>query len=315
MIYAAAIVVHALIWQLWEPRLQAWGEKAIAWLTGKPVNQTRRFDADGVPVQFYRRHGLQYNPLFIAAQANRDYRSRADQSRLRRFRKLTDWLATHAVEEGEGLWLNYGFDLPSHALKSPWRSALTQACALSACARRYELEGDGLWLERCQQFLNTLQPGAGLCDALADGSLWFMEYPGPREHYVLNGMMGILLELAETARLTGLETAQSLFDRGYRALIQLLPEYDFHGFSRYDLSGRIASRDYHRTHVRQLRELNALRPDNLLAAYARRWSRADLLPVGLQLFFNPRPKRIAAFLLSLSLFLLLAWGLVSMYPR
>lgn len=313
--YFLGLLAHGLIWQLAEPRLQAWGEKLVALLTGRPLNQTRKLDSAGIPIVSYREHGLQYNPLFVAYQALQDYLRIADPRRKQSFLRLTDWLLREAELGPETLWLPYHFDLPQNELQASWYSALAQAYACSAFARRHELSGDAQWLDYCRKALNTLNPGAGLALEQQDGSLWFLEYPGGKQPFVLNGMLAILLELDAVWRITHLEQAQELFERGYAALIAKLPEFDHQGFSLYDLNGNIASRDYHQKHIAYLKRLDAIRPQASLQYYAKRWQLHDLLPVGLQLFGNPRPKRVLAWLFSLLAVLGLIWALRAVCPR
>ncbi len=298
-----AVVLHGLLWQFREARLYAWAEKLFALLTGRPLNQTRRYDAEGIPIQLYRREGLKYNPLFVAAQAKRVYARVRDPKQKEYFIRLSDWLICNAEANDSTLWLPYRFDLAQFGLKAPWHSALAQGVALTVAAQRYELERDDLWLEHYRKLRNTLLPEHGLSVSLTEGSLWFAEYPTAKAPFVLNGMAAVLLELDTGYRLTGDELSRELFNRGFQALVAKLDEFDARGFSYYSLDGRKASRNYHQMHIQQLKALNAIRPHPKLLHYARRWQRHDRLPVLVQLFFNPRPKRILAFLASFFLIL------------
>lgn len=299
------LISHALLWQFGEGWIMTLGEKGSALLTGRPLNQTQFFDAQGVPVQSYRDHGLQYNPLFVAARAKRDFD--IEPRDLERFTLLTDWLVRNAEIGDSMLWLPYWFSLPDHELHAPSYSGLAQAVALSVFARRAQIEPLGAWLRYAKQTLNTLKPGSPLTRAEADGGLWFMEYPSETEPYVLNGMIGILLELEKYRELTGDAEAGDLFDRGYDGLIGKLDRFDHHGFSYYGIGTRVAGRKYHQMHIRQLAELNAVRPHPKLELYRKRWQSRDRYPVALQLFFNPRPHRVAAFGISLIAPLALMW--------
>lgn len=300
-------LAHALVWQLWEARLQDWGEAVLAWITGRPPNQVTKNDPDGIPQQLYRAQGLQYNPLFIAAAAVRSFDKRHKASEILRFRRLTDWLANWAERGPDGMLFPYHFALPDLGLQPPWHSCLAQATALVAFAQRHTLEPEGPWLGWCVEILHTLEPGQGLALELEDGGLWFSEYPDTPKSFVLNGMAGTLLKLEAAGRLAGLEQATKLFQRGCQCYLRKLPEFDCHGFSYYSLDGTKASRNYHQIHLRQLRQLQALAPHPLLARYRRRWQRRDLLPVAAQLFHYPRCRRILAFVVSWGLFLLAAW--------
>lgn len=297
------IIAHALLWQYGEGWIMTMGEKSSELLTGKPLNQMQLYDQDGIPLQSYRAYGLQYNPLFIAAQAKRDHDN--EPRDIQSFNRLTDWLAEHAEIDSSRLWLPYGFDLPDYELRAPWHSGLAQAVALSVFARRQVLEPGGKWGSLARQTLNTLKPGSELTLETGDGKLWFMEYPSRIDPYVLNGMMAILLELDVYYRLSGDKEALELFDRGFGDLITRLDEFDYHGFSYYGIGTQKAGRKYHQMHIRQLAELNAIKPHPKLEHYRRRWQSRDRYPVLAQIFFNPRPRRIAAFVISLLLPLLL----------
>lgn len=314
IIILIAVAAHYLLWQYGEAWLYTRAEWLLALLSGRPAHRTQRYDDKGIPVQLYRKQGLQYNPLFVAARARRDFDHRDDPRRLESFLRLSDWLASHAKIEGETLWLPYLFDLEEFELKAPWHSALAQAVAQRVFAQRWSLERDPVWLERYRYALNSLSQGSKLTHTLSDGSMWFLEYPSDTAPYVLNGMMGVLLELRRAGELTGDKQAQTLFDKGYQALLGKLDECDRHGFSLYSAGGRPASRNYHQMHIRQLNELDGIKPHPKLRHYARRWNRHDRLPVLIQLLYNPRPKRVAFFLLSLSGLLLLA-GLIGFLLR
>ncbi|MDZ4181431.1 MAG: D-glucuronyl C5-epimerase family protein [Candidatus Cloacimonadaceae bacterium] len=297
------IIAHALLWQFGEGWIMSMGEKYSELLTGKPLNQRQLYDSEGIPVQSYRAYGLQYNPLFIAAQAKRDY----DESprNTQRFKQLSSWLAERAEYTDSGLWLPYGFDLPDYELRAPWHSGLAQAVALSVFARRQVLEPEGKWADLAKQTFNTLKPGSKLTLETEGGGLWYMEYPSRVDPYVLNGMMSILLELDTYHKLSGDKEASDLFERGYIGLITKLDEFDYHGFSLYGIGTQKAGRKYHQKHIAQLAELNAIKPHPKLEYYQRRWQSRDRYPVLVQIFFNPRPRRIAAFVISLLLPVLL----------
>lgn len=146
--------------------------------------------------------------------------------------------------------------------------------------------------------LRTLTPEAGtLSYELPDSSLWFMEYPAETPFYSLSGMISTLIELHKYHELTGDAVALQLFQRGYRGLLQKLPEFDYHGYSYYNLRGVKAGRVYHQRHIKRLALLNEINPDPVLQYYHDRWQKADRLPVIWQMLLNPRPKRILGFLI------------------
>lgn len=295
---------HALVWQCAEAKLQDWGEVALAFLTGKPANQITQTDAQGIPVQLYRKHGRQYNPLFVANQAKADFQRPQHRER---FIQLTGWLLQEAELRDSALLLPYRFALPELGLEPPWHSCLAQATTLLCFAQRSTLEKRDFWLQKCRQLLHSLEPGNGLAICLPEGGTWFPEYPDTSKAYVLNGMLSIVLYLEECWRLTGLDQAQTLFQKGFAALVDKLPQFDCRGFSYYSLDGSKAGRNYHQMHVRLLRKLRRVQPHPVLDKFLRRWALYDWIPVAGQLFFYPRPKRVAAYIGSLFAVLALVW--------
>ncbi|MDP2172557.1 MAG: D-glucuronyl C5-epimerase family protein [Candidatus Cloacimonadaceae bacterium] len=307
------IILHAVLWQYGEGWIISMGEKYSALLTGKPLNQIQLFDYDGIPVQSYRAYGIQYNPLFIAVQAKKDFDN--EPRNIKRFLKLSDWLVDNAEIGDSTLWLPYRFDLPGYNLKAPWQSGLAQSVVLTVFVRRHQIEPGGKWMELAAKALNTIKPESHLVLKMEDGGLWFMEYPSSVDPYVLNGMMSVLLELDFYYKQSGNIEAKELFDRGFESLVSNLDKFDYHGFSYYGIRKQKAGRNYHQKHIRQLLELAAVKPHPKLEYYQKRWQSRDQYPVLVQLVFNPRPRRIMVFWISLLLPLLIMWLGFSVKPK
>ncbi len=296
---ALALIISSLIWQFGETRIQAMGEQAFSLLTGRPYNQIEKTDAQGIPYQLYREQGARYNPLFIARRAQ-ELALETDPASEAEFRKLSDWLLAHSTLVDSSLVCYYDFDLPGLGLKAPWPSALAQAVILNVFRNRAVLERDALWVSRTRAILRSLQVNAdlGLSSNLADDQIWWWEYPGTDSLFVLNGMISVLFELWDYSQFSADPRAASLFDQGYQAVLQKLPEFDFHGYSRYAAGREMAGRLYHQKHIAQLQRLNRIKPSPLLQKYARRWLFHDRLPFPWQLVFNPRPWRVLGFIIT-----------------
>lgn len=293
-----SLLFISVIWQFAETEIHAIAEQSLAKITGRPFHQVSLEDAKGIPMQLYSSKEKHYNPLFIARDAKTEYLMRQDPAHAERFVLLTDWLLAHGVETDTTYYVNYDFDFPVYAQTEPWQSALAQSVLMNALALRASYERDLEIYTKAIKAFNTLMPTVShLSVALSDSSYWYMEYPAPEPYYVLNGMIGVLLELDHYHSLTKDPLAQELFDKGYNALLLKLPSYDFWGYSRYDLSGMKAGRMYHQTHIKQLSRLQEIRPSQTLVYYRDRWHKADSYPVLWQMLLNPRPKRIIAFVL------------------
>ena len=167
------------------------------------------------------------------------------------------------------------FDYPKYNQKAPWASALTQSVGMNALAARAGMDRDLQTLTIAEKMLNSLKPGkGGLAFALSDSSTWFMEYPADEPYYSLSVMMSTLLHLHKYYELTRNPLAMELFEAGFSALKSKLPEFDYHGYSYYNLAGDKAGRMYHKRHIMLLRKLMELKQDPVWRPYRPRWTRA-----------------------------------------
>jgi hypothetical protein len=290
-----SLIIISLIWQFAEVPISLYAEKAAATLSGKPFNQIRVMDSSGIPQQLYRNGERHHNPLFIAVEASELYENGDYEG----FIRLSDWLLNNLEETDSTAFVSFTFDYPKYNQRAPWQSALTQAVGMVTLAQRAEHDQDHAIQNVSSKMLNTLRPeSAKLSHELEDGALWFMEYPSDPPYYSLSGMISTLIKLHEYHALSADSVAISLFERGRKGLITKLPDFDYHGFSYYNLNGVKAGRMYHQRHFRRLAELNELAPHPILQHYQKRWQEADRLPVLWQFIFNPRPKRILAFALA-----------------
>jgi hypothetical protein len=310
---AISLLFVSVLWQAAEANIYALVEKTTANIIGRPFNQTPTRDAAGIPMQIYSTGETHYNPLFIASEAQEANLQRRLGGSPERFILLTDWLLDNVTVMDSIALMQYTFPYPKYKQEVPWSSALTQAFSMNALAMRAGMERNLETLAIAEKMLHSLRPGyAGLSHAIADSIIWFMEYPAQTPYYALSGMMNTLLELHAYHDLTRDPLALDLFNAGFNALLLKLPEFDYHGYSYYDLSGNKAGRGYHQRHIKLLNKLMDVKRDSTLLHYRNRWQRADSYPVVWQMLFNPRPKRVAAFSLSFLaltalLYLLLVW--------
>lgn len=310
---AISLLFVSVLWQAAEANIYNLVEKVAANVFGRPFNQTSTRDAAGIPMQTYNTGETHYNPLFIASEAQEANLQRRLGGSPDRFILLTDWLLENVTVMDSIALMQYTFPYPKYNLEAPWSSALTQAFCMNALIARAGMDRNLETLAIAEKMLNSLRPGyAGLSYAITDSIIWFMEYPAETPHYALSGMMNTLLELHAYHDLTRDPLALELFNAGFYALLLKLPEFDYHGYSYYDLNGNKAGRGYHQRHIKLLSKLMDIRQDSILLYYRNRWQRADSYPVVWQMIYNPRPKRIAAFTLSFLaltalLYLLLVW--------
>ncbi|MFA5614748.1 MAG: hypothetical protein GX106_04290 [Candidatus Cloacimonetes bacterium] len=303
---AIALIFVSVLWQVMEPQILSVADKAAHKLFKRPFHQVTIYDDDGIIMQNYNKHGNQYNPLFIANEALTQnlYRKAGlgDES----FIKHTNWLINNVVVNDSVALMQYKFDYPDYNLKAPWSSALTQSVAMNAIAVRAAADRDEDTYLIAQKMLYSLKPGvAGLSVALSDSNVWFMEYPAEEPYFVLDGMLGTLIKLHDYHDLTHDPLAGELFDKGFNALAEKLPEFDYRGYAYYHLGGLKAGRAYNQRYITQLEKLLEVRYHPTLMIMRNRWLKYDGYPVIWQMIMNPRPKRILAF----SLAFLATWAL------
>lgn len=311
-----ALVITCLIWQLEEIKIQQKAGELVQKVFGTPVDQVQKHDAQGVPYQLYREQGPRYNPLFIAREAQ-SLIFKTDPESKKQFRILSDWLLAHSVANDSMLICYYNYDLPDLKLKAPWTSAFSQAVMMNVFQSRAVLDRDRTWVRHTVDIFRSLQPDSGsqLSSRIAPDQIWWWEYPGTDSLYVLNDMISVLFELWNYAQATGDPQAETLFNQGYQAVLHKLPDFDNHGYSRYQIGGKMAGRSYHQKHISQLKKLNAIKTDPILVKYYKRWELHDYLPLPWQFLFNPRPWRIFGFMLTWLGLALVIWFVSSLHIR
>jgi hypothetical protein len=286
-------------------------------LFGKPLSQIASFDESGIPMRSLGKKESHYDPLLVARAAHEaNLHRQLSGGNDADFLLLTDWLLAQINETDSTCFIDYRFDLPEYGQKAPWQSALSQAALMNVLAARAGMQRDLNIYSKAQRTLNTLSPkAAGLSFALSDSSYWYMQYPSPEPDYVLSGMINVLLELHRYYDQTNYPLAKTLYDNGMRALKQKLPEFDYHGYSYYDLKGHKASRGQHQAHIKLLSKVLEFGEDSQILQMRNRWQKADSYPVFWQMMMVPQPLRILAYVLALLAMWLISYLLLSAPQR
>jgi len=216
-----------------------------------------KFDDDQIPLVLYNGDEWIYNPTTIAQRALSYYRGdlKSGESDYDNFLKIARWLAGHQEENGS---FPYAFAFTYYDITIPtnWVSGMAQGQLLSVYARAYGLTKDPYYLIKGQQCLNfmindhhsaaggckvTIKDFTDLSPALKpyENDVLFDEYIFEPEPYVLNGNLFALIGLYDWASVAtaahGAADAQNAFSQGCQAIEVLLPYYDYHGYTAYDL--------------------------------------------------------------------------------
>ena len=295
-----SLLFISVIWQVAETHIFNLLGKGSAKVFGRSFSPITSYDDAGIPMQKTGKQKPHYDPLIVARAAYDANLQRRLTGNDADFMLLTDWLLAQIVETDSTCTIDYRYDLPKYGQKAPWQSAPSQAMLMNVLAARAGMQRDLEIYGKATRTLNTLSPKfAGLSHALSDSSYWYMQYPAPEPYYVLSGMMSVLIELHSYYEQTRDPLAKRLYYKGMNALKQKLPEFDHHGYSRYDLKGRKASRAEHQSHIKQLNKLLEFQEDNQILQMRNRWQKADSYPVFWQMLFVPQPLRVLTFVVAL----------------
>lgn len=233
-------------------------------------------DSDGIPVLSGRN---QYASMIIIQKAlghYNQYQINHDNADLTQFQILCDWLVEKIHNNGAiPVWEGFEKD------RLPKYSAMTQGMAAPLLTRAYLVTKRKIYLEKAQALITfMLSPRTGLTNR-TDDAMILQEYPGSNSFVnVLNGWLYGLFGLYELNIVSPNKKYKKALEQSINSLSKLLPEYDTGLWSRYDLSGNIASTFYHRIHIVCLIALSQCFPKHKqLGYYAQKFEKYARRPL------------------------------------
>jgi heparosan-N-sulfate-glucuronate 5-epimerase len=241
-----------------------------------------KLDDKGIPLVVLDNRSY-YFPVTIAQYALGNYDKYLAQKQevcLQRFSNAASWFAENYTPLNSSCVWYTNFEKKLYSVKAPWVSALSQGQGLSVLTRAYLLCGRTRYLDIALKAakLFEIPVSQGGIRALFKGkSVFYEEFPSEKPSLVLNGFIFSLWGLYDLYLVTENDSVLQLYQEGVRTLIAMLPEYDFFGWSRYDLySFRIpnfCSIFYHRLHIEQLKVMHQLSGNQIFRRYQEDWSR------------------------------------------
>jgi heparosan-N-sulfate-glucuronate 5-epimerase len=253
------------------------------------------YDDGGLPlVDYGKKIGLRYNAITVSQfglYLLQQYTETGEKPLKDRAIVCTDWLVEQARPWQQDIlaWV-YDFDLPFYRLRAPWTSAMAQGEAISLLLRAFAINREEKYLA-CSKgafraFCHSVAEG-GVCDRLPNSDLVFEEYPSDPPSHVLNGFIFALLGVYDYALFFEEKEAKLLLNEALRSLEKNLHLWFTGSWSRYDLhpTGRLASKMYHRLHVRQLYTLADLFHIGFFKNTAVQWQRVGGNPVNRMKWF------------------------------
>jgi hypothetical protein len=198
-----------------------------------PYTRVDITDDDGVVYRWFPRLGFEFHPLAnFAALNNLAAAGDGDGASL-----LANALLARAIPRGSRLIWEYEFRFGSG--RPPWASGMAQAVAAQALARAAAL------LEDANLGAASVRAFASVPPFLVNLSTgpWIRLY-GFNSEVVLNAQLQSIVSLLEYAQNQGDAQASTLAERLAASTESLLPRFDTGDWSRYELGGAYASRDY-----------------------------------------------------------------------
>ena len=190
-------------------------------------------DDDGVVYRWFPRLGLEFHPLANFGALN----NAAATGNVESTRALADALVARAIPRGRRLLWEYQFRFGGG--RPPWASGMAQAVAAQALARSSVLLGDpGLAAAAVRAFASV----SPLLLSLPSGP-WIRLY-GFDGQVVLNAQLQAILSLLEYSRTASDEGAANLAQQLQTTAQTLFPRFDTGDWSRYQLGGAYATREY-----------------------------------------------------------------------
>jgi hypothetical protein len=210
-------------------------EANLSYLETHPLPDTRVdiTDGDGVVYRWFPQLGFEFHPLANFGSLNNDAASGDVEST----RTLADALLARAIPRGPRLLWEYQFRFAGG--RPPWASGMAQAVAAQA-------------LSRSSALLQDPNLGAAAVRAFASVPPFILSLPsGPwirlygfNGQVVLNAQLQAIVSLLEYGQTTGSAAASALAQRLSATVQTLFPRFDTGDWSRYELGGGYAPREY-----------------------------------------------------------------------
>lgn len=187
-------------------------------------------------------------------------------------KKCADWACEK--QEANGAWNNFFYIYP----ENPY-CAMAQGEGISLLIRAYKLFGDECYFESAQkakQFLLSDCKDGGVTRYTAS-SVILLEYT--HLPVVMNGWIFALWGLYDYTLLTNDSSVNDIYNKSVITLTEMLPQFSFSYWSKYDLDGMIASPFYHHLHIAQMEAMEIITKNAVFGEYAKRWRKQEKNPI------------------------------------
>lgn len=196
-----------------------------------------------------------------------------------KFLQYADWTLNN--QDSLGRWSNFKHVYPN----SPY-GAMAQGEAVSVLIRAYEYTKDEKYMDSARLGIDFMLKSIsdGGTSLYKNGDLLFKEYT--HLPVVLNGWIFSWWGLYDYVVATNDKGAYFMaLKNSLETLINYLPQFDCHFWSKYDLGSKLTSPFYHKLHIAQLKVMYELTGKTVFLYYARKWEKQLRRPLNKSLAF------------------------------
>ena len=197
----------------------------------------------------------------------------------KKFLQCVDWAINHIDEQGR--WNNFFYVYPDH----PY-GAMAQGEGISLLIRAYEYTHNYKYIEIAEKAIDymLLPIDKGGTTIYKNGEVIFVEYT--HRPIVMNGWIFAWWGVYDYVAATRDEGKyKEALDDSCATLLNYLTQFKRWHWSKYDVSGRIASPFYHNLHIAQMQAMYELTGENIFKQYATLWAKQQKNPLCKSLAF------------------------------
>jgi len=242
--------------------------------------KTFKYDKNGVLLKkIPYTNNFDYYPVHIArfALGNLEcYLEKKDKRYKKIFFDQVNWLFKNLVYKDDFAVWEHHYTLPYYKFnKIPWTHGLGQGLGMIVLLKAYQITEEKKYLDAVMKTLHSFnididKEGVRFMDE--EKNIWLEEYAIYPPPHVLNGFITILFCVNEIYRSTKDKNALELWNQGLKTVKKKLECYDAGYWSYYDLLRKVPSKEnYHRMHVRQLKQLYKLTGFQLFKNKSVKW--------------------------------------------
>lgn len=230
-------------------------------------------DENGIPMSLLGGNKHVYFPIaiFQYGLANYDlWLLNKDEKKRNVFHKIAEWALDN--QDDRGAWNCFG---PIESKKYTV-SAMGQGEGAALLLREYIETGNKQYFEAAHKAIDfMLVPIENGGTAYYDekGGIVLEEYAHIERCTVLNGWIFAFFGLYDFCKITHDKSYIQKMNSTVETMCELLPQYDVGYWSKYDLTGKIASPAYQTLHVALLDVMSEITEKDIYAQYAMKWDK------------------------------------------